>query len=137
MSHVTVRVLLVEDDAVDRLACRRALAAQSDYVFEVADADTARAGLSHVHAEVPDLILLDYRLPDMDGHEVARALREVTQTPLLFLTARSEEEDVLSGMASGAAAYITKPFLPRALKEAALGLAGLQGRTKLPATGKP
>lgn len=107
--------------------------------FKVLTAESGAEGIAACTAAGSSLslITLDLGLPDMDGHEVARALREVTQTPLLFLTARSEEEDVLSGMASGAAAYITKPFLPRALKEAALGLAGLQGRTKLPATGKP
>ncbi|MDT0196957.1 response regulator [Arthrobacter sp. AB6] len=94
--------------------------------FKVLAAESGAEGIAACTAAGPSLslITLDVGLPDMDGHEVARALREVSQAPLLFLTARSEEEDVLSGMASGAAAYITKPFLPRALKEAALGLAG-------------
>jgi two-component system, OmpR family, response regulator len=107
--------------------------------FKVLAVETGAEGIAACSAAGPSLslITLDLGLPDMDGHEVARALREVSQAPLLFLTARSEEEDVLSGMASGAAAYVTKPFLPRALKEAALGLAGLPDSSRLPATGKP
>lgn len=107
--------------------------------FTVLAAESGAEGIAACTAAGPSLslITLDLGLPDMDGHEVARALREVSQAPLLFLTARSEEEDVLSGMASGAAAYITKPFLPLALKEAALGLAGRQDSSRLPATGKP
>ena len=111
MSHVTVRVLLVEDDAVDRLACRRALAAQSDYVFEVADADTARAGLSHVHAEVPDLILLDYRLPDMDGLEfLAELAAEIGEprVPVIMLTGAQDIAIAVDAMRRGASDYLVK-----------------------------
>lgn len=80
--------------------------------FKVLAAESGAEGIAACTAAGPSLslITLDVGLPDMDGHEVARALRELSQAPLLFLTARSEEEDVLSGMASGAAAYITKPF---------------------------
>ncbi|MHC6228492.1 response regulator transcription factor [Arthrobacter sp. MMS24-T111] len=62
------------------------------------------------------LVTLDLGLPDMDGHVVARAIRARKLAPLLFLTARSEGDDVLAGMASGAAAYLTKPFHPRELE---------------------
>ncbi|MDQ0767657.1 two-component system OmpR family response regulator [Pseudarthrobacter defluvii] len=65
------------------------------------------------------LVTLDLGLPDMDGHVVARAIRALSTAPLLFLTARSEQDDVLAGMASGAAGYLTKPFRPGELKELA------------------
>lgn len=68
------------------------------------------------------LITLDLGLPDIDGHVVARAIRALSTAPLLFLTARSEEEDILAGMSSGAAAYLTKPFHPKQLQELALRL---------------
>jgi DNA-binding response OmpR family regulator len=73
----------------------------------------------------PDLITLDMGLPDMDGRAAALALRAVTRAPLLFLTARAEEEDVTAGMAAGADAYLTKPFQPSTLREAALKLCGV------------
>jgi DNA-binding response OmpR family regulator len=69
------------------------------------------------------LVTLDLGLPDMDGHVVARAVGAVSKAPLLFLTARSEEDDLLAGMASGAAAYLTKPFHPRELRDVAMRLA--------------
>jgi DNA-binding response OmpR family regulator len=68
------------------------------------------------------LITLDLGLPDMDGHIAARAIRALSKAPLLFLTARSEEDEILAGMASGAAAYLTKPFHPKELQELALRL---------------
>jgi len=68
------------------------------------------------------LVTLDLGLPDMDGHVVARAIRARSSAPLLFLTARSEGDDVLAGMASGAAAYLTKPFHPWELEALALQL---------------
>jgi DNA-binding response OmpR family regulator len=128
--------LVIEDDPDIRGLITHVLGRAG---FTVMAAETGAEGIVACTAagKSLSLITLDLGLPDMDGHEVARALREVSSAPLLFLTARSEEEDVLSGMASGAAAYITKPFLPRALKEAALGLVGLQDSTRLPAVRKP
>ncbi|WP_411374376.1 response regulator transcription factor [Arthrobacter sp. MPF02] len=68
------------------------------------------------------LVTLDLGLPDMDGHVVARAIRALSKAPLLFLTARSEDDDLLAGMASGAAAYLTKPFHPKELQDLAVQL---------------
>lgn len=111
MSHVTVRVLLVEDDAVDRLACRRALAAQPGYVFEVEEADTARAGLQRARAEAPDLILLDYRLPDMDGVEFLDELGADTgkiAVPVVMLTGAQDITIAVDAMRRGARDYLIK-----------------------------
>ena len=111
MSHVTVRVLLVEDDAVDRLACRRALAAQPGYVFEVEEADTARAGLQRARAEAPDLILLDYHLPDMDGVEFLAELAADSgelPVPVILLTGAQDITIAVDAMRRGARDYLVK-----------------------------
>ncbi|HUX29216.1 MAG TPA: PAS domain S-box protein [Thiobacillus sp.] len=111
MSPVIVRVLLVEDDVVDRLACCRALAAQPGYVFEVEEADTARAGLQHARAEAPDLILLDYRLPDMDGVEFLDELAADTgkiMVPVVMLTGAQDIAIAVDAMRRGARDYLVK-----------------------------
>lgn len=90
--------------------------------FDVRAVATGAEGIAAAAEPSVALITLDLGLPDMDGHVVARAIRALSKAPLLFLTARSEEDDVLAGMASGAAAYLTKPFHPKELREIALRL---------------
>jgi DNA-binding response OmpR family regulator len=90
--------------------------------FEVRAVSTGADGIAAAADPAVALVTLDLGLPDMDGHVVARAIRALSAAPLLFLTARSEEDDVLAGMASGAAAYLTKPFRPKELRELALQL---------------
>jgi len=87
--------------------------------FEVRTVGTGAEGIAAAADPAIALVTLDLGLPDMDGHVVARAIRALSTAPLLFLTARSEEDDVLAGMASGAAGYLSKPFHPRELKELA------------------
>jgi DNA-binding response OmpR family regulator len=90
--------------------------------FEVKAVSTGAEGIAAAADPAIALVTLDLGLPDMDGHVVARAIRALSKAPLLFLTARSEKDDVLAGMASGAAAYLTKPFRPKELRELALEL---------------
>lgn len=90
--------------------------------FSVRSVATGAEGIAAAAETSVALITLDLGLPDMDGHVVARAIRALSTAPMLFLTARSEEDDILAGMASGAAAYLTKPFHPTELKELALRL---------------
>jgi two-component system OmpR family response regulator len=90
--------------------------------FEVREAASGAEGIAAAADPCVSLITLDLGLPDMDGHVVARAIRALSTAPLLFLTARSEQDDYLAGMASGAAAYLTKPFHPKELREVALRL---------------
>lgn len=90
--------------------------------FEVRAVGTGAEGIAAAADPAISLVTLDLGLPDMDGHVVARAIRALSEAPLLFLSARSEEDDILAGMASGAAAYLTKPFRPTELKELALQL---------------
>jgi DNA-binding response OmpR family regulator len=87
--------------------------------FVVRAVATGAEGIAAAADPAVSLVTLDLGLPDIDGHVVARAVRALSKAPLLFLTARSENDDVLAGMASGAAGYLTKPFHPKELQELA------------------
>jgi two-component system OmpR family response regulator len=87
--------------------------------FQVRAVATGAEGIAAAADPAVVLVTLDLGLPDMDGHVVARAVRALSKAPLLFLTARSENDDVLAGIASGAAAYLTKPFHPKELQDLA------------------
>ena len=111
--------LVIEDDADIRGLITAVLSRAG---FEVWAVGTGAEGIAAAADPAISLVTLDLGLPDMDGHVVARAIRALSGAPLLFLSARSEEDDILAGMASGAAIYLTKPFHPRELKELALQL---------------
>jgi two-component system phosphate regulon response regulator PhoB len=86
--------------------------------FQVRLADSGEKGLAQALKNPPDLVLLDLMLPGIDGREVCRRLRANEATapiPIVILTARSEESDVVAGLELGADDYITKPFSPRVL----------------------
>ncbi len=105
-------VLIVDDEPkIARLA--------RDYLehagFSVMIAGDGKSGLSAAERERPDLIVLDLRLPDIDGLDVARLLRKDSTVPIIMLTARGEESDKLVGLEVGADDYVTKPFSPKEL----------------------
>jgi two-component system phosphate regulon response regulator PhoB len=109
------RILVVEDERAIRemiaFGLRRA-------GFEVREAADARSGREEVANERPDLLLVDWMLPDISGLEFTRALkrdRETHELPVIMLTARAEEADKIAGLEGGADDYITKPFSPREL----------------------
>jgi two-component system KDP operon response regulator KdpE len=81
--------------------------------FQVVEAFNGKQALERLRDETPDLVLLDVMMPDLDGFEVLRMMREVSQVPVIMLTARSDEEDRVRGLELGADDYITKPFSPR------------------------
>jgi DNA-binding response OmpR family regulator len=83
--------------------------------FSVLTAADGRSGLALASRERPDLIVLDLRLPDMDGLDVTRSLRKESTIPIIMLTARGEEADKLVGLELGADDYMTKPFSPKEL----------------------
>jgi len=83
--------------------------------FRVVTASDARAALRSASRERPDLIVLDLRLPDMDGLDVTRTLRKTSTVPIIMLTARDDESDKLVGLELGADDYMTKPFSPKEL----------------------
>jgi two-component system, OmpR family, KDP operon response regulator KdpE len=78
--------------------------------YEVIKAIRAEDGLRKAYRFQPDLVLLDIMMPDIDGWEVCKRLREMSDVPIIFLTARSEIKDVVRGLEMGADDYITKPF---------------------------
>ncbi|BCW36063.1 hypothetical protein StoSoilA2_21190 [Arthrobacter sp. StoSoilA2] len=84
--------------------------------FDVHIEETGTDGLLTAASLEPALITLDVGLPDMDGRHVVRKLREITQAPILMITAFAQTDYELDGMAGGATAYLSKPFRPAALR---------------------
>jgi two-component system, OmpR family, alkaline phosphatase synthesis response regulator PhoP len=105
-------ILVVEDD-------RQIAEIVSDYLrhagFAVLTATTGERALELAASRHPDLVVLDLRLPRMDGFEVAKRLRRESTVPIIMLTARVEESDRVGGLDVGADDYVTKPFSPREL----------------------
>lgn len=83
--------------------------------FKVLKADCGQAAQQQVRSGNPDLILLDVGLPDMTGFEACTKLRQLTQAPIMMVTARSQDEDKIHGLETGADDYIVKPFNPKEL----------------------
>jgi diguanylate cyclase (GGDEF)-like protein/PAS domain S-box-containing protein len=106
-----ISLLLVEDDQIDRLACRRALAAHPDYDFELIEAETGREGVMQALAYHPDLVLLDYHLPDLDGLDfLAELQREGDEmpVPVMMLTGADNAGVAVEAMRRGARDYLVK-----------------------------
>jgi DNA-binding response OmpR family regulator len=105
------RILIIEDDADIALSIKYSMEREAE--FHVSVAADGEAGLAEAGREPPDLVLLDLNLPDLDGTEVCRLLRQGKTTstvPIIMLTARVEERDKIAGLDLGADDYITKPF---------------------------
>jgi DNA-binding response OmpR family regulator len=106
-----MKTILVVDDEAKIVKLLR------DYLeragFAVRAVGDGKSALSLARAEKPDLVILDLGLPSLDGLDVTRELRKVSNVPIIMLTARSEESDKLIGLELGADDYITKPFSPK------------------------
>jgi two-component system KDP operon response regulator KdpE len=102
-----LKVLLVEDEDSMRRFLRPALAAQG---YRVIEATTGEEAMRLAASHNPDLVMLDLGLPDVDGLEVTRRLREWTQAPIIILSARGQEPDKVQALDAGADDYLTKPF---------------------------
>ncbi len=101
------RVLVIDDEA----AIRRFLKASLDpSMYKLLEAEDGRSGIRSVATENPAVVLLDLGLPDMDGIDVARSLREWTAVPIIVLSARGQESDKVAALDAGADDYLTKPF---------------------------
>lgn len=106
-----IRVLLVEDDAVDRMACRRALARNPDYDFVLSEAESGHEGLQLAHEQKPDCVLLDYHLPDLNGLEFLAALTDEAgdvAIPVMMLTGTDNAAIAVEAMKRGARDYLIK-----------------------------
>jgi two-component system, OmpR family, KDP operon response regulator KdpE len=107
MTTVGPLVLIVEDEPQMVRFLRASLATHN---YRLIESTTAADGLAQAAARNPDLILLDLGLPDLDGLEVTRRIREWTATPIIVLSARGQDEDKISALDAGADDYLTKPF---------------------------
>jgi DNA-binding response OmpR family regulator len=110
---ITNRLILVVDDE-ERMARFIHLNLEHDG-FQVMEAYRGMQAIDLIRERLPDLVLLDVMLPDLDGFEVLKIIREVNTVPVIMLTAKGEEEDRVRGLEYGADDYITKPFSPREL----------------------
>jgi two-component system KDP operon response regulator KdpE len=107
MTNPGARVLVVDDEPPIRRFLRTSLSAHG---YEVFEANCGQAALSAVLADRPDLILLDLGLPDLDGVEVTRLLREWMSIPIIVVSVRGHEADKIAALDAGADDYVTKPF---------------------------
>jgi two-component system KDP operon response regulator KdpE len=107
MTQDGLRILVVDDERAIRRFLRASLTAQGYQVFE---ASTAQDGLAAVATSHPDVIILDLGLPDMDGVQVTKRLREWSQVPIVILSVRGQDEDKIAALDAGADDYLTKPF---------------------------
>jgi len=100
-------ILIIEDEPPMRRFLRATLRAQG---YQAVEAGSAREGLAQAAGRNPDVILLDLGLPDADGLDTARALRELSRAPIIVLSARGREYDKVAALDRGADDYLTKPF---------------------------
>lgn len=107
MSNNKFKILVIEDESNIRSFVETILEANG---YQVITAGTYRHGMMMFSSHVPDLLILDLGLPDVDGLEMIRAIRDTSNTPILVLSARTNESDKVSALDLGANDYITKPF---------------------------
>lgn len=107
MTALRSRILVVEDEAEIRHFVRLALESEG---YEVFEADSVKRGLIEAATRRPDLLVLDLGLPDGDGVELVRALRQWSAVPVLMLSARSQEAEKIAALDAGADDYLVKPF---------------------------
>ncbi len=108
-------ILIVEDEIAIADSIAYALRTEGFVPHHVSLGEAALASLHPAANDLPELVVLDVGLPDMNGFEVCRRLRQFSNVPVIFLTARSDEIDRIVGLEIGADDYITKPFSPREL----------------------
>ncbi len=118
-----MKLLVVEDDDVLRGVLEKRLTAAGHVVWT---ASSGQAGLRVAYQERPDLVVLDVMMPGMDGWETCQRLREMSDVPILFVTARGGEQEVVRGLTLGADDFVRKPF---SLDELELRIAAILRRT--------
>jgi DNA-binding response OmpR family regulator len=101
------RVLVVDDDADIRLLLRELLERAG---YTVDEASNGREALRHLFAHAPALVILDVSMPEMDGYQTLERIRDLSDVPVLMLTARTQELEKVRGLSAGADDYVAKPF---------------------------
>jgi DNA-binding response OmpR family regulator len=101
------RVLVVDDDQDIRLLVRELLERGG---YTVDEADNGKAALRHLFSNAPALVILDVTMPDMDGYQTLERIRDLSDVPVLMLTARTQELEKVRGLSAGADDYVAKPF---------------------------
>ena len=109
---MSTKILTVEDDERIRTAVKLAL---EDEGWTVVEASSGEDALSSFTDEPADVVLIDIMLPGIDGFEVCRSLRRVSDVPIVMVTAREDTHDIVAGLEAGADDYLTKPFAPKEL----------------------
>jgi DNA-binding response OmpR family regulator len=109
---VATRILTVEDDERIRTAVKLAL---EDEGWTVEESETGEEALNAFQRQPADVVLIDIMLPGLDGFDVCRAVRRVSDVPIIMVTARADTHDVVAGLEAGADDYLTKPFAPKEL----------------------
>ena len=109
---VATRILTVEDDERIRTAVKLAL---EDEGWTVEESETGEEALNAFQRQPADVVLIDIMLPGVDGFEVCRSVRRVSDVPIIMVTARADTHDVVAGLEAGADDYLTKPFAPKEL----------------------
>jgi two-component system KDP operon response regulator KdpE len=102
-----MRILVIDDEPQIRKLLKVSLGA---YGYEIEEAATGSDGINRAAIYKPDLLIIDLGLPDRDGKEVVKAIREWSQTPIIVLTARDQEQEKIDALDAGADDYVTKPF---------------------------
>lgn len=113
LQHTAPRlILVVDDEARMRRFIRMNMELEG---YQIIEANNGVEALEQVRQFTPDLVIMDVMMPQMDGFEALRLLREISTVPVILLTVKDEEEDKIQGLGLGADDYITKPFSPREL----------------------
>jgi two-component system KDP operon response regulator KdpE len=112
MSEGRKHILVVDDEPRMLRFVRMNLELEG---YQISTAANGMEALAKVREEIPDLVLLDIMMPEMDGYETLERIRQVSSVPVIMLTVKAEEEDKVRGLELGADDYVTKPFSPREL----------------------
>jgi len=123
---MTTKILVVEDDERIRTAVRLALEKEG---WEVLEAASGEEALEIFQNQKCDIVLIDIMLPGIDGFEVCRSIRKMSDLPIVMVTARDDTHDVVAGLEAGADDYLTKPFAP---KELSARIRALLRRVRIP-----
>jgi two-component system KDP operon response regulator KdpE len=103
----SAKILVIDDEPQIRRFLRISLGAQG---YQLEEAETGKEGIEKCALDTPDIVILDLGLPDMDGQEVLRRIRDWSDVPMIVLSVRRNEEDKVTALDNGANDYVTKPF---------------------------